>query len=371
MAVEDPAPQTSTILVGISDAMEIVRAGALRVARGSAKVLITGESGVGKDVLARYIHAHSGRAQKPLVAVNCAGITETLLESELFGHVKGAFTGAYRNKPGKLQLAHQSTIFLDEVGEMTARMQALLLRFLESGEIQQVGADAIQARVDVRVIAATNCDLRQMIARGQFRKDLFYRLKVVEIYLPPLRDRPEDIRPLVEHLCLRHGRLPRFTEAAWSALQSYKWPGNVREVQNVVEQIIWMTDRETIGRDDLPMEVSMSDPHGPTLPVQDRRRQTGDALFEGLVSREYTFWERVHPLFLNRDITRHDLRHLIRRGLSTSNGSYRRLLELLGMKPEDYKRFLNFLTTHGCAVDYRAFKRDAAAERQAEATREP
>jgi transcriptional regulator with PAS, ATPase and Fis domain len=362
MTSSDPSLRSrSPVLIGSSRAIEAVRASADRVARGDAKVLITGESGVGKDVLVRYIHAHSTRSQKPLVAVNCAGITETLLESELFGHVKGAFTGAYRDKAGKLQLAHQGTIFLDEVGEMTMRMQALLLRFLESGEIHQVGADAIQTRVDVRVIAATNCDLPQMIAQGQFRKDLFYRIKVVEIYLPPLRDRPEDIRPLIEHLSMRYGREPRFSDAAWRALENYRWPGNVREVQNVVEQIIWMTERDTIEPGDLPIEISMAAPAGSTGPVHDRRRQTGDALFEGLVSGRYTFWDRVHPLFLSRDITRHDLRHLIRRGLATTNGSYRRLLDLFGMKPDDYKRLLNFLTTHECAVDSRAFKSDAAA----------
>ena len=145
---------------------------AARAAESPAKVLITGESGVGKDVVARYIHSHSSRRLAPFVAVNCAGVTETLLESELFGHVKGSFTGAYRDKRGKLQLAHRGTLFLDEVGEMSLRMQALLLRFLENGEIQAVGSDQSQARVDVRVIAATNRNLNELVAAGQFREDL-------------------------------------------------------------------------------------------------------------------------------------------------------------------------------------------------------
>src|SRR4051795_8026845 len=164
-------------MIGRSAAMQTLSETATRAAARNNKVLITGESGVGKDVLARFIHASSPRAAKPLVAVNCAGLAETLLESELFGHVKGSFTGAYRDKRGKLEQAHGGTIFLDEVGEMTARMQALLLRFLESGEVQPVGADAPQRRVDARVIAATNRDLDRMTAAGTFREDLLYRIR--------------------------------------------------------------------------------------------------------------------------------------------------------------------------------------------------
>ena len=172
---------------------------AVRAAESPAKVLITGESGVGKDVVARYIHSHSSRRQTPFVAVNCAGVTETLLESELFGHVKGSFTGAYRDKRGKLQLAHRGTLFLDEVGEMSLRMQALLLRFLENGEIQAVGSDQSQARVDVRVVAATNRNLDELVAAGQFREDLLYRLRVIHLHVPPLRERAEDVDALIRH----------------------------------------------------------------------------------------------------------------------------------------------------------------------------
>src|SRR5687767_2921625 len=170
-----------------------------RVARSDAKVLITGESGVGKEIVARNIHTRGPRASHVFAPVNCAGLPETLLESELFGHVKGSFTGAYRDKPGKLETAHMGTIFLDEVGEMTLRMQGLLLRFLETGELQKVGADGSGRIVNVRVIAATNRDLREMIKQGTFREDLFYRLNVIHIVVPPLRDRRQDIPPLVEH----------------------------------------------------------------------------------------------------------------------------------------------------------------------------
>src|SRR5262249_32857446 len=168
----DDCVRRSVSLVGESEAIRALRNVARRVAVGNAKVLITGESGVGKDVLARYIHAHSPRESRPFVTVNCAAISETLLESELFGHVKGSFTGAYRDKIGRLQLAHRGTVFLDELGETSSRMQALLLRFLENGEIHPVGSDTLSATVDVRVIAATNRELDSLVVSGQFREDL-------------------------------------------------------------------------------------------------------------------------------------------------------------------------------------------------------
>src|SRR5438067_375773 len=174
-----------------------------RVARSDAKVLITGESGVGKELVARAVHSQSSRAHRLFVPVNCAGLPETLLESELFGHVKGSFTGAYRDKPGKLELADSGTAFLDEVGEMTLRMQGLLLRFLETGELQKVGADGSKSHSDVRVIAATNRELTGMIANHTFREDLYYRLNVINLVIPPLRDRREDIPILVEHFLSR------------------------------------------------------------------------------------------------------------------------------------------------------------------------
>jgi len=325
-----------------------------RVAAGDAKVLITGESGVGKDLLAREIHQRSVRAAKPFIAVNCAGLTETLLESELFGHVKGSFTGAYRDKPGKLQLAHRGTLFLDEVGEMSLRMQALLLRFLENGEIQAVGADHIRTTVDVRVVAATNRNLGEMVSSGQFREDLLYRLRVIHIHVPPLRERREDIRVLVKHLAGRAARPVTFSEAATRTLERHRWPGNVRELQNVVEQAMWMSHGETVEIDHLPPSVQTQ--ADAVLPVKERRRQVADDLYQALVSGGYAFWEHIHPLFLGRDITRHDMRELVRKGLTTTRGNYRSLLRLFGMPAGDYKRFLNFLAAHECNVDFREFR---------------
>jgi transcriptional regulator with PAS, ATPase and Fis domain len=329
---------------------------AKRAAASDAKVLITGESGVGKDVVARHIHAQSSRRQNEFVAVNCAGVTETLLESELFGHVKGSFTGAYRDKVGKLRLAHRGTLFLDEVGEMSLRMQALLLRFLENGEIQAVGSDAAQATVDVRVIAATNRNLPEMVASGKFREDLMYRLRVIHLHIPALRDRTEDIRPLAMHFFARSGHLVTLTEEAWQVLMKYRWPGNVRELQNVVEQMAWLASspEEPIGVEHIPAVVKST---GQAIaPVRERRRQVADELYQALVQGGYSFWEHIHPLFLNRDITRHDIRELVRRGLSASRGSYRTLLQLFGIPPDDYKRFMNFLATHDCRADFREFR---------------
>jgi DNA-binding NtrC family response regulator len=328
-----------------------------RAAASDAKVLITGESGAGKDVVARHVHNHSRRNAAEFVPVNCAGVTESLLESELFGHVKGSFTGAYRDKVGKLRLAHRGTLFLDEVGEMSLRMQALLLRFLENGEIQAVGSDAARTTVDVRVIAATNRNLTDMVAAHTFREDLLYRLRVIHLHVPALRERTADIRPLAMHFFARSGRLVTLTDEAWQALERYKWPGNVRELQNVVEQIAWLaaSPDEAIGVDQLPPVIRSAG--NANTPMRERRRQVADELYHALVHGGYSFWQHIHPLFLNRDITRHDLRELVSRGLSSTRGSYRAVLELFGIPATDYKRFMNFLATHECRVDYREFRR--------------
>jgi transcriptional regulator with PAS, ATPase and Fis domain len=331
---------------------------AVRVARASApssaKILITGESGVGKDLLARYIHANSQRAQGPFVAVNCAGVTETLLESELFGHVRGSFTGAYRDQVGQLQLAHRGTLFLDEVGEMSLRMQALLLRFLESGEIRPVGADQPHSAVDVRVIAATNRDVDARVKAGDLRADLVYRLRVVHLAVPPLRDRLEDIPLLVENFIAQSGRRVTVSSAAMRTLLTHRWSGNVRELRNVVEQTLALLATDVIDVEDLPVSVRSQ---GIKLVVEgERRRQVADELYEALVRDGYSFFEHIHPLFLSRDITRYDIRELVRRGLTTTRGNYRALLPLFGVREEEYKKFLNFLTTHDCSVDFRPFR---------------
>jgi transcriptional regulator with PAS, ATPase and Fis domain len=327
-----------------------------RAAASQAKVLITGESGTGKDLIARHVHLNSTRRKGEYVAVNCAGMAESLLESELFGHVKGSFTGAYRDKQGMLQRAHGGTLFLDEVGEMSLRMQALLLRFLESGEIQTVGSDNSRTTVDVRVIAATHRNLAEMVSAGQFREDLLYRLRVIHLHVPPLRDRKDEVRPLAIAFVKKFGRDVEFSDEAWEALDKYHWPGNVRELQNVIEQMVWL------GQPGVPVTLAQvpqtvrTSAQALLLPARERRRQVSDDLYQALVSGNYSFWVHIHPLFLNRDITRHDIRELLRRGLSITRGSYRGLLELFRIPPEDYKRFMNFLTTHGSRADFREFR---------------
>jgi DNA-binding NtrC family response regulator len=326
-----------------------------RAGESDAKVLITGESGVGKDLVAREIHYASSRSRRPFVTVNCAGVPETLLESELFGHLRGSFTGAYRDRPGKLQLADQGTLFLDEVGEMSLRMQALLLRFLENGEVQTVGGSQAKT-VNVRIIAVTNRDLAQRVAAGEFREDLLYRLRVIQIVVPPLRERREDIPVLVEHF-LKKSRQPlAFDDEAMRALVRHRWPGNVRELQNVVEQIACLAAGPSIGLHDLPDTLRL-----PGLPgaVRERRQQVADQLYDALVRKQYSFWEHIYPMFLRRDLTRHDVRELLSRGLAATKGNYRALLPLFGMPASDYHRFHNFLTTHNCKLDFRTFRTGA------------
>jgi transcriptional regulator with PAS, ATPase and Fis domain len=345
--------------------MRNVRALATRAAAGDGKVFITGESGVGKDVVAQYIHANSSRASRPYVAVNCAAIADSLLETELFGHARGSFTGAYRDRMGRLEAAHRGTIFLDEIAEMTLQMQAHLLRFLESGEIQPVGSSGSPIRLDVRIISATNRDLEQLVATGAFRSDLLYRIKVLHIHVPPLRERREDLPTLIDAAATRTGREIRFTEAALQALSRYRWPGNVRELQNVIEQAAWMSESGEVDTADLPETVRLASTDSLT-PRRERRRRLADDLYSTLVEGHYTFWGHIHPLLLKRDITRHDLRQLVSLGLTATRGNYRGLLKLFGMNEGDYKRFMNFLAAHECTVDYRQFRAPHLAARPAQ-----
>jgi len=210
---------------------------ALKVASSEATVLITGESGTGKEVLARLVHQHSPRQKGPMVAVNCTAIPDNLIESELFGHVKGAFTGAVANRKGRFQAATQGTLFLDEIGELKTDMQAKLLRAIQEREVEPVGSDRTE-KVDVRIIAATNKDLHEEVTKGRFREDLYYRLSVIPLHIPPLRERREDITALGNHFLKKLGapRGVKFSDQAMSIMKKYDWPGNIRELQNTVER---------------------------------------------------------------------------------------------------------------------------------------
>jgi DNA-binding NtrC family response regulator len=254
-------------IVGRSRGMQEVIRTAEVVAKSKSTVLITGETGTGKEMVARAIHYHSAQREMPLIKVNCAAIPETLLESELFGHVRGAFTGAMTGKKGKFALADGGTIFLDEIGTMSPNLQAKLLRVLQEREFEPLGSERSQ-KVDVRVIAATNRDLPQMVADGKFQEDLFYRLNVIPIHIPPLRERREDVTVLVEHFIHKHAqragkRIDGIEPTVLEALRTADWPGNVRELENTVERAVVLSQTMTIGADAVRLlGVSASPPAG-------------------------------------------------------------------------------------------------------------
>jgi two-component system, NtrC family, nitrogen regulation response regulator NtrX len=246
-------------LVGESPALRAVLEAVKRAAPTNATVLLLGESGVGKELVARTVHRNSSRAGQRFVQVNCAAIPEELIESELFGHEKGSFTGAAEKQIGKFEQADRGTIFLDEIGDMSPKTQAKVLRVLQEQEVERLGS-ARTIKVDVRVIAATNKNLEEAIARGEFRDDLFFRLNVIPIVVPPLRERREDIPVLVQHFARHFSeehnvRVKRFDAAATDALQRYRWRGNIRELRNTVERLMIMAPGDVVRVEDLPKEV--------------------------------------------------------------------------------------------------------------------
>jgi len=248
--VQSPSPVPPRLVVGISPVMQALLAQVRRVAATDTTVLLTGETGVGKELVARAVHVHSPRRDHPFVAVNCAALTATLVASELFGHERGAFTGAQRLHVGKIEQAHRGTLFLDEVGGLPLPAQAALLRFLQERTVERVGGEQSQ-RVDVRVVAATNQELQPHVATGIFRADLFYRLNVVPLHVPPLRARPEDIPLLLQHFLHRYsaayGRpVPRLTAPALAALRECPWPGNVRELEYLVARLVAISEQQVL-----------------------------------------------------------------------------------------------------------------------------
>jgi Nif-specific regulatory protein len=253
-------------LIGQSKAIQQVLATAATAARSNAPILISGETGTGKELVANVIHYNSPRSKGPLVKVNCGALPETLLESELFGHVKGAFTGAVQNRKGRFELADQGTLFLDEVSEMSPRLQVKLLRVLQENEFEPVGGMRT-VRVDVRVVAATNTNLKEAISQGRFRQDLYYRLNVVPIHLPPLRERREDIPMLVDHFLEKYNRengktVTKISREVLDHLLAYFWPGNVRELENCIEHAVVMSPGNTLSASLLPAEVLAGAPEG-------------------------------------------------------------------------------------------------------------
>ena len=293
-----------------------------QVARNATTVLITGESGTGKELVARAIHRQSPRRDKPFVPVNPAALSETLLESELFGHEKGSFTGAFQRKLGKLEMAQGGTLFLDEIGTLKPELQGKLLRVLQEREIERVGGTRT-IRIDVRVIAATNADLKQAVATHAFREDLYYRLNVMPISVPPLRDRRDDIPLLVEHFIRRYNaemnkHVDGLSPEAMTVLREYPWPGNVRELQNIIERLVGLVEAPIIGVNDLPLDVLLPDSavrlrQAETLPL----RQATEEFEKQIVMRvlERVHWNRseaarilgIHRNSLKTMLTRWDL----------------------------------------------------------------
>lgn len=247
-------------IIGNSPPMKFVFERMARIVKTDSTVLITGDSGTGKELVARALHFNGSRKERPFVAVNCSAIPETLLESELFGHVRGAFTGAIKDKAGKFEAANHGTIFLDEIGTMPLHLQAKLLRVLQEQEVERVGSNK-PLKLHVRVISATNLDLEQKVKLGEFREDLFYRLNVIPLHLPPLRERKQDIMSLILHFLEKQGRLlgrPNMTlsKQALQALEQYSWPGNVRELENLVERMVALADNPVITLDDVPDSIA-------------------------------------------------------------------------------------------------------------------
>jgi two-component system, NtrC family, response regulator AtoC len=293
-----------------------------QVSRTVTTVLITGESGTGKELVARAIHRQSPRRDKPFVPVNPAALSETLLESELFGHEKGSFTGAFQRKLGKLEMAQGGTLFLDEIGTLRAELQSKLLRVLQEREIERVGGTRT-IRIDVRIIAATNVDLKQAVATRAFREDLYYRLNVMPISVPPLRDRRDDVPMLVEHFIRRYNaemnkHVEGLSPEALTVLREYPWPGNVRELQNIIERLVGLIDTPRIGVNDLPLDVLLPDSavrlrQAETLPL----RQATEEFEKQIVMRvlERVRWNRseaarilgIHRNSLKTMLTRWDL----------------------------------------------------------------
>jgi transcriptional regulator with PAS, ATPase and Fis domain len=352
-------------LMGRSPAIRNVEDEANHAARSDAKILLTGESGVGKEVVARLIHRGSLRKHAPFVTINCAGVPDTLLESELFGHERGSFTGAYRDKPGLLEVADRGTVFLDEVGEMSLRMQGLLLRFLETGELQRVGSSQGERRVDVRIIAATNRDLMERMADGSFREDLYYRLNVILIEVPPLRERIDDVIPLMRHFLVHFAEractaMPELTHGAMDALLAYHWPGNVRELRNLAERLV-VRGKPTISATDLHLFVSVKPTAAAAMHI---RPSVAEVVFDRMVKHGESFWIVAYPGFMSRDMTREDLRTLIDMGLEETRGSYKALVSLFNMEQCEYKRFLNFLRKHHCHIPFQTYRSRLQQQRQ-------
>lgn len=341
----------SRSIIGEHASMKILFRHIQRAARSDATVLIYGETGTGKELVAQALHDYSRRSRGPMTPVNCGAFPKELIESELFGHRRGSFTGAVRDKPGIFEAASGGTLFLDEIGALSLDLQVRLLRVLQERKVRRVGETRERA-VDVRILAATNQPLEDLIANGLFREDLYHRLNVYCLEIPPLRDRPTDIPHLAQFFLdsfnRRWGTRKTLSNRARLHLSRYDYPGNVRELENILESAYHLCD-ETI---DLP-EVS-SRLSGPKK-KSSRAEMLAD-LVKRMVDGQADFWDDIRDVYLSRDLTRDDVREIVSLGLDACGGSYQRLVHYFGLPKEDYKKFLAFLSNHRCKVDFRPFR---------------
>jgi transcriptional regulator with GAF, ATPase, and Fis domain len=363
-------------ILGNSRAILDVIAEARYVAPTDAKVLITGESGVGKELLAHFVHDNSPRSRRPMASINCAGVPESLLETELFGHARGSFTDAHADRAGLFETANGGTVLLDEIGETGPRMQALLLRVLENGEIQRVGSDRVRHAVDVRIISATNRDLLHETQEKSFRLDLYYRLNVVNLYIPPLRERREDIRVLFDHFlqvmserC--HEPPCELDDEAYATLEAHNWPGNIRELRNVAERVALQPGTGSVVKAlHLSRKILHSDSAatGTAAAAPALADAVASACFDRMVRGRESFWTVIYEPFMRHDLTRDTVRAVIRLGLQETRGNYKALVPLLNAAPTEYKRVLNFLQQHDCHLSFQPFRMARPADRVGAAT---
>lgn len=359
-------------MVGVSTAIRDLVAEALYVAPRDLSVLIIGESGVGKGTLARYIHENSQRHRKPMASINCAAVNKTVLESDLFGHSRVRFTDPYTDRDRLFLVANGGTILLDEVGEMGARMQALLLRALEKGEIQRAGPDRAHQNVDVRIISVTTHDLLQQTRDKAFRQDLYYRLNVVKLVIPPLRDRVEDIRILFDHfvqMCRESGASGlSVSPEVYPLLEAYAWPGNIRELHHVAVRAA-LRSSGVIRVADLPKEILPERKAPAGAPGLGTGAAFVDAVaadrFDRMVRDHESFWTAVYEPFMTRELSREVVRAIVYRGLYHTKGSYRALAPLFNLQSSDYTRLLSFLQQHDCHLPLQPFRVITPQDRRA------
>ncbi len=342
-------------LVGRSAGMQRVYDSIAAVANTNATVIVRGESGTGKELVARALHRES-RSRDRFVAVNCAAIPEGILESELFGHSRGAYTGAVSGRIGKFEEAHGGTILLDEVGEMAPATQAKILRVLQEKEVTPLGRNRTTP-VDVRVIAATNCDLEEKVSRSGFREDLYYRLMIFPITLPPLRERKDDIPVTGEFFVHKFNgelgmQVDGLTKKALDFLSSEYWKGNVRELEGVVYRAMVWKRHAAIHK--APKAITG---HLDVADIQHPCRITGGSRSPDEPGEDFpNFWLSVAQPYTERLITKSHVRQIVRRALEQADGNYRRVVQLFRLPDSDYKRFMDFLRRHECSVDFRVYR---------------